>query len=57
MIRFEIRCVPCDKLMRYDADEYQKSGSMYWMCWECERTILTGDLTGAIEIPPQVKLE
>ncbi len=50
MIRFEIRCVPCDKLMRYDANEYKKSKIMYWMCWECERTIVTDDLTGAIEL-------
>ena len=48
MIRWELRCIDCDKLMQYDADVYQSSSFMEWMCWKCGQGVVTSDLQSTL---------
>jgi hypothetical protein len=47
-VRFELRCVKCDNLMRYDADILNRHNVMDWWCWECELNVVTVNLTNTL---------
>lgn len=47
-VRFQVKCVKCDKFMRYDADLFHKYRLMDWWCWDCELNVVTTDLTETI---------
>ena len=45
---FRIECTDCNQLMRFDMEEYVKTGLMTWHCWACWAGIKTTNLNDTI---------
>ena len=45
---FRVECTDCNQLMRFDKEEYEKTGLMTWYCWACWAGIKTTNLNETI---------